>query len=184
MLRAPPANREIHQRYIQKRKNAEQRAKQRPLVRLFNHRAQQQIGKVKQAEHKRQRQPGIPGPPDSPHRMRPNRPGDQHHGDKGQPDFRSRYAQPVRFRLSCEDVSKIRIEASSKGHKRAERAGNVEIKNLLDYTHGPFDGRVIERSMRSEEHTSELQSPMYLVCRLLLEKKKKTKINNIKTRNK
>ena len=26
---------------------------------------------------------------------------------------------------------------------------------------------------RSEEHTSELQSPMYLVCRLLLEKKKK-----------
>src|SRR5947208_13455583 len=30
-------------------------------------------------------------------------------------------------------------------------------------------------SMRSEEHTSELQSPDHLVCRLLLEKKKKTK---------
>src|SRR5437879_13892586 len=28
------------------------------------------------------------------------------------------------------------------------------------------------RILRSEEHTSELQSPMYLVCRLLLEKKK------------
>src|SRR5437762_6052252 len=28
-------------------------------------------------------------------------------------------------------------------------------------------------TVRSEEHTSELQSPMYLVCRLLLEKKKK-----------
>src|SRR5437879_11337943 len=28
---------------------------------------------------------------------------------------------------------------------------------------------------RSEEHTSELQSPMYLVCRLLLEKKKRVK---------
>src|SRR5437762_14378819 len=28
--------------------------------------------------------------------------------------------------------------------------------------------------LRSEEHMSELQSPMYLVCRLLLEKKKKT----------
>src|SRR6266487_221775 len=27
---------------------------------------------------------------------------------------------------------------------------------------------------RSEEHTSELQSPVHLVCRLLLEKKKKT----------
>src|SRR3712207_8728707 len=29
------------------------------------------------------------------------------------------------------------------------------------------------RNMRSEEHTSELQSRQYLVCRLLLEKKKK-----------
>src|SRR5437879_7411003 len=35
---------------------------------------------------------------------------------------------------------------------------------------GPVDG---PRTPRSEEHTSELQSPMYLVCRLLLEKKKK-----------
>src|SRR5437762_11122297 len=32
----------------------------------------------------------------------------------------------------------------------------------------------VPRIARSEEHTSELQSPMYLVCRLLLEKKKKT----------
>src|SRR2546426_12078782 len=31
------------------------------------------------------------------------------------------------------------------------------------------------RSIRSEEHTSELQSPCNLVCRLLLEKKKKIK---------
>src|SRR2546427_9391193 len=31
---------------------------------------------------------------------------------------------------------------------------------------------------RSEEHTSELQSQSNLVCRLLLEKKKKIKINN------
>src|SRR2546425_3594917 len=30
-----------------------------------------------------------------------------------------------------------------------------------------------KRSLRSEEHTSELQSLAYLVCRLLLEKKKK-----------
>src|SRR5437762_5569918 len=36
---------------------------------------------------------------------------------------------------------------------------------------------------RSEEHTSELQSPMYLVCRLLLEKKKKQKNNIIHTHN-
>src|SRR3712207_6988348 len=30
--------------------------------------------------------------------------------------------------------------------------------------------------VRSEEHTSELQSRQYLVCRLLLEKKKKTRL--------
>src|SRR5437763_12194866 len=33
----------------------------------------------------------------------------------------------------------------------------------------------VASTSRSEEHTSELQSPMYLVCRLLLEKKKKNK---------
>src|SRR2546423_8899245 len=32
----------------------------------------------------------------------------------------------------------------------------------------------VERACRSEEHTSELQSLAYLVCRLLLEKKKQT----------
>src|SRR5437879_11174083 len=37
---------------------------------------------------------------------------------------------------------------------------------------------------RSEEHTSELQSPMYLVCRLLLEKKKKKKMKKKDTTNK
>src|SRR5437762_9828891 len=31
---------------------------------------------------------------------------------------------------------------------------------------------IVYYGARSEEHTSELQSPMYLVCRLLLEKKK------------
>src|SRR3712207_6953527 len=34
--------------------------------------------------------------------------------------------------------------------------------------------RVRARTLRSEEHTSELQSRQYLVCRLLLEKKNKT----------
>src|SRR5260370_30100588 len=37
---------------------------------------------------------------------------------------------------------------------------------------------------RSEEHTSELQSHLNLVCRLLLEKKKKKKINNIDKQSK
>src|SRR5438045_5021168 len=34
-------------------------------------------------------------------------------------------------------------------------------------------GRVVAEAKRSEEHTSELQSLRHLVCRLLLEKKKK-----------
>src|SRR5260363_310737 len=38
-------------------------------------------------------------------------------------------------------------------------------------------------SARSEEHTSELQSPDHLVCRLLLEKKKKQRTNSFKKLN-
>src|SRR3989454_9278401 len=41
---------------------------------------------------------------------------------------------------------------------------------------GPGDARLPLATRRSEEHTSELQSPCNLVCRLLLEKKKKNKI--------
>src|SRR2546429_6161811 len=37
-----------------------------------------------------------------------------------------------------------------------------------------FVGGVDSASARSEEHTSELQSRLHLVCRLLLEKKKRT----------
>src|SRR5438445_12206234 len=58
---------------------------------------------------------------------------------------------------------------------------------LFPYTtlfrsHGALDQLVLRagkahiddlRAVRSEEHTSELQSRQYLVCRLLLEKKKK-----------
>src|SRR3712207_7499405 len=38
-----------------------------------------------------------------------------------------------------------------------------------------------ERMQRSEEHTSELQSRQYLLCRLLLEKKKNHAIDDIQT---
>src|SRR5256885_6122276 len=40
----------------------------------------------------------------------------------------------------------------------------------------PTAASEIRKDSRSEEHTSELQSPCNLVCRLLLEKKKKTLI--------
>src|SRR5690554_7507409 len=43
----------------------------------------------------------------------------------------------------------------------------------------PLQVAPTENRVRSEEHTSELQSRPHLVCRLLLEKKKTTTINNI-----
>src|SRR5690348_17778926 len=49
---------------------------------------------------------------------------------------------------------------------------------LLDVSMPNLDGISATpqiRKRRSEEHTSELQSPVHLVCRLLLEKKKKTR---------
>src|SRR5207244_11465412 len=47
--------------------------------------------------------------------------------------------------------------------------------NLIAVRPGPrVDGDQVDARERSEEHTSELQSPDHLVCRLLLEKKNKT----------
>src|SRR5438552_11081574 len=57
------------------------------------------------------------------------------------------------------------------------RAGGVRGHGLVPVVCGaePVDGQhqVVGLVLRSEEHTSELQSPDHLVCRLLLEKKKK-----------
>src|SRR5437879_10971580 len=67
-------------------------------------------------------------------------------GDRGfRPDARLRHSTPARD----EGVARYRT-----GRDRRRLA------------------RHARRRARSEEHTSELQSPMYLVCRLLLEKKK------------
>src|SRR2546425_4513793 len=44
--------------------------------------------------------------------------------------------------------------------------------------HAPGDGERDFHRLRSEEHTSELQSLAYLVCRLLLEKKKTIEPSN------
>src|SRR3712207_8300181 len=44
---------------------------------------------------------------------------------------------------------------------------------------GSGSGSGVLLSERSEEHTSELQSRQYLVCRLLLEKKKKTEMQHL-----
>src|SRR5437762_7700568 len=60
-----------------------------------------------------------------------------------------------------------------------EAGGAIHAANSGDTSYFPGDAtnlhgrrprRSIQSTGRSEEHTSELQSPMYLVCRLLLEK--------------
>src|SRR3712207_7532002 len=51
---------------------------------------------------------------------------------------------------------------------------SVERSDLVPVETGERLIALAERASRSEEHTSELQSRQYLVCRLLLEKKNKT----------
>src|SRR3989454_4275454 len=72
--------------------------------------------------------------------------------------FRSRHAEIAALRDPHEE-DPLDVEAS---------------KYSLNYI--KLDGNVgcMVNGARSEEHTSELQSPCNLVCRLLLEKKKKT----------
>src|SRR3712207_8838179 len=77
--------------------------------------------------------------------------------------------------------SDIGLEPSQQ--RRCLRRGGHEIQGALHLAMPEAPSHVLDRivqpravlTLRSEEHTSELQSRQYLVCRLLLEKKKITK---------
>src|SRR3712207_6860559 len=58
------------------------------------------------------------------------------------------------------------------GREHARGAGRQHLQGRQERGQRPAVDRL--HVARSEEHTSELQSRQYLVCRLLLEKKKKT----------
>src|SRR2546425_3087641 len=66
------------------------------------------------------------------------------------------------FRSSCTDAKAV--------HDRIVRTKDALI--LGSRVHAPTMNAMLQNLGRSEEHTSELQSLAYLVCRLLLEKKK------------
>src|SRR5258708_39060839 len=70
------------------------------------------------------------------------------------------------YTLSLHDALPICL-TRRKEHRAINNADCSPTADSITPTVGP----------RSEEHTSELQSPDHLVCRLLLEKKKKYKIN-------
>src|SRR5882762_8679975 len=56
------------------------------------------------------------------------------------------------------------------------RQKRIHCHGMLGEERPPLHGHAAPRGVRSEEHTSELQSHLNLVCRLLLEKKKIRKI--------
>src|SRR2546426_10088141 len=77
------------------------------------------------------------------------------------------------MRLSNEDRQGVVEFVRDTGEQGSHRGELLAPQKLL----GSLQERLPER--RSEEHTSELQSPCNLVCRLLLEKKKKKKYTTI-----
>src|SRR3989441_7989000 len=70
----------------------------------------------------------------------------------------------------------FRSQHAAQHEQRAGAAHHAEIEQLGHRPGAPLVGveHLVER--RSEEHTSELQSLAYLVCRLLLEKKKNVRL--------
>src|SRR2546422_4587471 len=70
----------------------------------------------------------------------------------------------------------------SPSEARERRVPHGEVGALLRGVPGEVARAGPRAGARSEEHTSELQSRLHLVCRLLLEKKKKKTINTKKCR--
>src|SRR2546422_6761614 len=84
--------------------------------------------------------------------------------------FRSlvrRLAPPVG--VACGDLHREEPREDRIARERRGGGEDAVVVRLLD-----IEQRRHELAQRSEEHTSELQSRLHLVCRLLLEKKKKT----------
>src|SRR5690348_17464235 len=81
------------------------------------------------------------------------------------------------YTLSLHDALPISVGGGVGGrgvHARSgDRGAPVQARQRPDRAARLEPRAVDPRRVRSEEHTSELQSPVHLVCRLLLEKKKK-----------
>src|SRR5204862_8315970 len=71
------------------------------------------------------------------------------------------------------DLRALRYNAVSNRAQRSITISNQGAASPNQYTYTNYKGTAMTVRLRSEEHTSELQSRRDLVCRLLLEKKKK-----------
>src|SRR2546427_7498310 len=75
------------------------------------------------------------------------------------------------------DVVYVDLPKVGTAYGRMDVFGTIEAVKAVSELFAPISGAVIEVNTaldkRSEEHTSELQSQSNIVCRLLLEKKKK-----------
>src|SRR5256885_5684407 len=81
------------------------------------------------------------------------------------------------FRSGKPGISPELLEKSERDRSVIKKEAQEQmLKKLLKAT---IFAVSIPELKRSEEHTSELQSPCNLVCRLLLEKKKNTNMNGL-----
>src|SRR3712207_8304532 len=77
------------------------------------------------------------------------------------------------YTLSLHDALPISATGSPSSSRRRSFRRPSRSSRSRTRRPGSWTGSSRSRTRRSEEHTSELQSRQYLVCRLLLEKKKK-----------
>src|SRR2546426_7611318 len=77
------------------------------------------------------------------------------------------------FRSRPQSAGRQRGRPAAAAQERAQARGCGGRCGRGAHAHPPVVIAQVSGRLRSEEHTSELQSPCNLVCRLLLEKKKK-----------
>src|SRR6266487_1306885 len=102
------------------------------------------------------------------------------------PDVDQGNPRPRLERNASSCVSEMRMERPNAGMSPSGplrrvvhgRPAHIQPDSYVAWGKPPYPSRPRHRRAtlrRSEEHTSELQSPVHLVCRLLLEKKKTAK---------
>src|SRR5256885_9855396 len=92
------------------------------------------------------------------------------------PPISTLFPSTTLFRSRIRDEPRLLQLAVTPFRKSVHRLGEKLRVLVREAVPGRVERRLRETERRSEEHTSELQSPCNLVCRLLLEKKKLARI--------